>query len=158
MNSTDQAGAGLWAQLMQAPTNRDRAEHVAEFLLDHHGLPLKRGWRLQSDVAAVARMMPTLTDPTKVLRDVSGYVESSLRRMYRCRNMIVHGGTTRGDVLDSTVRVVAPLVGAALDRLVHSHMVVGTEPLDLATRADAAISLVSEPAVGLHVVDVLGNT
>lgn len=89
---------------------------------------------------------------------VSGYVEASLRRMYRCRNVIVHGGATRGDVLVSTLRVVAPLVGATLDRLTHAHLVLGIEPLQLATRADVAISMASDKEMGFDVVDLLGGS
>lgn len=99
-----------------------------------------------------------LDDPAKTLRQVSEYVEASLRRMYRCGNVIVHGGSTRGDVLDSTLRVVAPLVGATLDRLTHAHLVLNIEPLQLATRADVAIAMASDQEMGFHVVDLLGSS
>lgn len=151
-------GQELESRLQAAETNRDRSEIVAEQLRRHHGLPLRRCWRLQSDMAAVARMNNLLADPAKALGQVSGYLEASLRRMYRCRNVIVHGGATRGDVLDSTLRVVAPLVGAALDRLTHAHLVLEIEPLQLATRADVAISMASDQEMGFHVVDLLGGS
>jgi hypothetical protein len=158
VDARGRAGKELAARLDAAATNRDRSEMVAKQLEDVGGLPLKRSWRLQSDVAAVSRMNRVLADPTRVLGQVSGYVEASLRRLYRCRNVIVHGGSTRGDVLDSTLRVVAPLVGATLDRLTHGHLVTGTEPLHLATRADVAISIASDRDMGFHVVDLLGST
>lgn len=151
-------GAELLALLKLANTNRDRSALIAERLRTDGGLPLKRSWRIQSDAAAVRRMNGLLANPGDVLNQVSMYIEMSLRRMYRCRNVIVHGGATRGDVLDATLRVVAPLVGATLDRLTHAHLVQKTEPLHLATRADIAISMASDRAMGPHVVDLLGSS
>jgi hypothetical protein len=158
VDSRGGAGRELAERLEGCGTNRDRGERVAEWLRANGGLPLKRSWRLPSDVAAVTRMNGMLSDPASALREVRGYIEASLRRLYRCRNVIVHGGSTRGDVLDSTLRVVAPLVGATLDRLTHGHLVQGVEPLKLATRADLAIALASDTTMGFHVVDLLGNT
>ncbi|MGZ1491236.1 hypothetical protein [Brevibacterium sediminis] len=146
-----------FAQLKNAKTNRDRSAVIADRLTQESYLPLKRTWRIQSDAAAVTRMKNLLTDPTYSLNQVSGYIEASLRRLYRCRNVIVHGGSTRGDVLDSTLRVAAPLVGATLDRLTHAHLVLMNEPLHLATRADAAIDMASDKDMGLPVVDLLGH-
>ena len=158
VNESKAAGKKLASRLQEVGTNRDRSEIIAAQLRQENGLPLRRSWRFASDVAAVARMNGLLADPAKALRQVSGYVESSFRRMYRCRNVIVHGGSTRGDVLDSTLRVVAPLVGATLDRLTHAHLVLGLEPLQLATRADVAISMASDQEMGFDVVDLLGNS
>jgi hypothetical protein len=158
VDGRNKVGQELASKLQVAKTNRDRSEIVAEQLRRDHGLPLRRSWRFQSDVAAVTRMNHLLADPASALKQVSGYVEASLRRMYRCRNVIVHGGSTRGDVLDSTLRVVAPLVGATLDRLTHAHLVLEIEPLQLATRADVAISVASDQEMGFHVVDLLGGS
>ncbi|MFV8174625.1 hypothetical protein [Mycolicibacterium peregrinum] len=158
VDGRNKSGQELENRLQAVGTNRDRSEIVVKQLRRDHGLPLRRSWRLQSDVAAVTRMNNLLADPAKTLRQVSGYIEASLRRMYRCRNVIVHGGSTRGDVLDSTLRVVAPLVGAALDRLTHAHLVLEIEPLQLATRADVAISMASDQEMGFHVVDLLGGS
>ncbi|GAA2434791.1 hypothetical protein GCM10009856_51910 [Mycolicibacterium llatzerense] len=135
------------------------SRHLAARFLDFTSPKTPWARRLfQSDIAAVARMNSLLADPAKTLKQVSGYVEASRRRMYRCRNVIVHGGSTRGDVLDSTLRVVAPLVGATLDRLTHAHLVLGIEPLQLATRADVAISMASDQKLGSDVVDLLGGS
>lgn len=150
-------GKALAINLGEVATNRDRSEIVARQLRRDKGLPLRRSWRFQSDVAAVARMNDLLADPAKGLKQAGSYIEASLRRMYRCRNVIVHGGSTRGDVLVSTLRVVAPLVGATLDRLTHAHLVLGIEPLQLATRADVAISMASDQEMGFDVVDLLGG-
>lgn len=150
-------GRELSARLDVAETNRDRSQIIADQLRNTGQIPLLRTWRLPSDAAAVTRMNRLLANPTGMLTQVSDYVEGSLRRMYRCRNVIVHGGSTRGDVLDSTLRVVAPLVGATLDRITHAHIVLGIEPLELATRADAAVALASDHSMGPHIVDLLGR-
>lgn len=148
-------GTDLQVRLDRAGTNRDRATIIADQLRAHRGVPLKRSWRHSSDVAAISRMNALLDSPRDVLTRVSGYLEASLRRMYRCRNVIVHGGSTRGDVLDATLRVVAPTVGATLDRLTHAHLVLGTEPLELATRADLAIAMSEDREVGYPISGLL---
>ena len=135
------------ARLDVAETNRDRSQIIADQLRNTGQIPLLRTWRLPSDAAAVTRMNRLLANPTGMLTQVSDYVEGSLRRMYRCRNVIVHGGSTRGDVLDSTLRVVAPLVGATLDRITHAHIVLGI----------AAVALASDHSMGPHIVDLLGS-
>jgi len=102
-------------------------------------------------------MNKLIANPSQQLTEVSGYIEASFRRMYRCRNVIIHGGSTRSDVLERTLRVVAPLVGATLDRLAHAYLALSIEPLKLATRADMAIQLASDPVMGFKLVDLLGN-
>ena len=152
------AGHDLQERLNRALSNRDRSEIVANYLREQGGrLPLKRDWRLRSDVAALQRMNKLLDNPKNTLMQVSNYIEGSFRRMYRCRNVIVHGGSTRGDVLDATLRVASPLVGAALDRLTHARLVLECDPLVLATRANIAIQMASDREMGPHIVDLLGR-
>src|SRR5262249_37778328 len=82
VNERKAAGQKLASRLQEVGTNRDRSEIVAAQLRQDNGLPLRRSWRFGSDVAAVARMNGLLADPAKALKQVSGYVESSFRRMY----------------------------------------------------------------------------
>jgi hypothetical protein len=109
-----------------------------------HSLPLERSWRRANDVAAVARMRALLADRAQVLGRVRRYVEISLRRLYRSRNIILHGGSTGGVALQATLRVTPPLVGAALDRLAHADLVAGVPPLVLASRAELALRMVGD--------------
>lgn len=148
-------GKELVARLDQTTTNRARSEVIATHIREGGNLPLSRSWRIPSDSAAVTRMKKLVSDPSDVLERVSGYMESSFRRLYRCRNVIVHGGSTRGDVLDSSLRVSAPLVGAALDRIVHANISSGATPLMLATSADLSIQLASDSEMGNGLTELL---
>lgn len=58
---------------------------------------------------------------------------------------MVHGGYTEAIALDSALRVVAPLVGVGLDRLVHAQHNGGPDALGLAARAANSIVLVDDP-------------
>jgi hypothetical protein len=69
-------------------------------------------------------------------------IEGSLRRLYRQRNIVLHGGSTQPVALTATLRTAAPLVGAGLDRITHSYLVDGLLPLDLAARAEVNLRLV----------------
>jgi hypothetical protein len=89
-------------------------------------------------------MQELLADRHQVLSRVSRYVEISLRRLYRCRNIVLHGGSTGGIALPATLRVTAPLVGAALDRITHADLVARIPPLVLASRAEIALRMVND--------------
>jgi hypothetical protein len=66
----------------------------------------------------------------------------------------LYGGSTVGVELPATLRVTAPLLGAALDRVTHAYLVGGTSPLSLAARADVALKLVGDD-LGPHGCDLL---
>ncbi|UBU15423.1 hypothetical protein [Nonomuraea gerenzanensis] len=134
----------LAERLDRCASNRERAQVIAAELELGHSLPLERSWRRANDVAAVARMRALLADRTQVLARVRRYVETSLRRLYRSRNIILHGGSTGGVALQATLRVTPPLVGAALDRLAHADLVAGVPPLVLASRAEIALRMVGD--------------
>jgi hypothetical protein len=71
-------------------------------------------------------------------------VNGSLRRLYRQRNIIVHGGTTHNPALAATLRTTAPLIGAGLDRITHAFLTEGVDPLDLASRAQVRLASVAK--------------
>jgi hypothetical protein len=114
-------------------TNRERALRLLEEL---HGNARHPGLKRGSDIAAVHRLRRLIADPRGQLNEVRGHVTESLRRLYRQRNLVLHGGQTQAVALRSAVRTAAPLVGAGFDRLVHGSLVKGQEPLELAARAD----------------------
>jgi hypothetical protein len=134
----------LAERLDRCASNRERASMIATELELGHPLPLERSWRRGSDVATVTRMRALLADRAQVLGRVRRYVEISLRRLYRSRNIILHGGSTGGVALQATLRVTPPLVGAALDRLAHADLVAGVPPLVLASRAELALRMVGD--------------
>lgn len=98
-----------------------------------------------SDIAAEQRMVGLFGSPYEQLSDVRGIFQGAFRRLYRQRNIVVHGGYTEAIALDSALRVAAPLVGAGLDRLVHAQLADGVPPLDLAARAENSLVLVNDP-------------
>jgi hypothetical protein len=98
-----------------------------------------------SDIAAAERMTAVLRAPHQRLKDVCRTFQGAFRRLYRQRNIVVHGGYTQAIALDSALRVAAPLVGVGLDRLVHAQHDRGPDPLGLAARAANSIALVDDP-------------
>lgn len=132
--------------------NRQRAQRLVQWLATKPGRPA-------SDLTATAafeRMQELATAPSITLRRVNGYLRGSFRRLYRQRNIVLHGGSTRSIALAATVRTAGPLVGAALDRLAHGHAVAGAAPLDLASRAELAMRIAGNED-GWRIHDLLGT-
>jgi hypothetical protein len=128
-------------RLQECRTNLQRTDVIAAALSSGAELALASS----SDVAAAARMKAALSAPHQQLADVRRIVQGVFRRLYRQRNIVVHGGNTGAIALDSTLRTAAPLIGAGLDRLVHARLIAGVEPLDLAARAENSLALVGDP-------------
>src|SRR5262249_7221560 len=119
------------ARLRTCTSNRDRAVVIADALGVDVPLALAAG----TDVAAAARMRALVTNPGTTLRDVRETVQRCARRLYRQRNIVLHGGDTQAVALLAALRTAAPLVGVGLDRLTHAYLTAQVEPLDLASRA-----------------------
>lgn len=128
----------LSAQLASAETNRDRAAAVAT-AIEAGRLPATSR---DADTAAVLRMTQLVTSPKRTLAEVRGTVEASLRRLYRQRNIVLHGGSVQSVALRAALRTAAPLVGAGLDRIAHAYLVDQVRPLDLAARADLRLAMI----------------
>lgn len=130
----------LTFELRGMPDNRARAERVAQAILA--GEPL--GLREAASECAIKRMEKLFRAPRAVLLDVQGYATDAVRRLYRNRNLVLHGGQTRAVALSATLRTAAPLVGAGIDRIVHAQATRGEHPLDVAARAAIAIQVADE--------------
>lgn len=91
------------------------------------------------DMAAISRMSRLLNNPSGTLGRVEGYIKGSFRRLYRQRNLVMHGGAVRSLALAPTARTVGPLVGIFMDRISASAHLEGNNPLDAV--AQAAVSL-----------------
>ena len=99
--------------------------------------------------------MKALIDaPKPTLMDVNSHMKTAFRRLYRQRNILMHGGTTGSVALPTALRTAAPLIGAGLDRLTHAVLVEGVGPLQLAARAQLNIDLLAGDD-GRHLVDLL---
>lgn len=150
------ASDALAHTITAATTNQERARRVAE-ALDARGaqaLDFSGASTRYTDWSAAQRMADLVKDPRPVLGEVRSAFRIALRRLYRTRNIILHGGATRGVALEASLRTAAPLVGAGLDRIVHAAYAESLSPLDLAARADLALQLVNGET-GLSVVDLL---
>jgi hypothetical protein len=140
----------LSTQLQGVRRNLDRCHAVAAALSAGQN-PITRD---PSDTAAAQRMSAVLANPHKELGDVRAVFELVLRRLYRQRNIVVHGGTTASVAMEATLRTAAPLVGAGLDRLVHAKLAANVGPLELAARAANSLELVGDD-IGPTVVAML---
>jgi hypothetical protein len=131
--------------------NRERSRRLAEWLASQ---PARPACDLTT-AAAFERTRELVTAPTRTLHRVNGYLRGTFRRLYRQRNIVLHGGSTRSIALAATVRTAGPLVGAALDRLAHGHAVSGIAPLELASRAGLCLRMAGDKD-GWPLHDLLG--
>ena len=123
---------GLSSRLQAASDSEGRALILERHMRD--GLPLN--FSESRSIAAVHRMQNLMADPGSVLPRVVNQLEDSFRRLYRQRNLIVHSGQTSSVALRGTLRTVAPLVGAGVDRIVHANAVRSLDPLMVAAIAE----------------------
>lgn len=137
-------------QLAACRSNRDRAATLGEAI----NTGLSPVFKNASDTAALARMKGLLASPHKVLKDVELHVATAFRRLYRQRNLVLHGGRTDAVALRASLRTAAPLVSAGMDRVAHAWFVEEVAPLELAARASIRLELVGT-TVGLGAVDLL---
>jgi len=140
----------LQGQLRSTTINRERSRLVADALASGRTLALASS----GDQAAEARMRALMAAPRRTLMDVTSAMRTAMRRLYRQRNILLHGGATSSIALLVTLRTAAPLVGAGLDRITHAWLTNAVEPLDLAERAQISLALVGGPD-GPHVCDLL---
>lgn len=136
--------------LAAATTNRERSRIVADTLAAGNALTLSS----PSDSAAQARMKKLVASQRPTLRDIQDHMRTAMRRLYRQRNIVMHGGATSALALEATLRTSAPLVGAGLDRITHAALTDDVDPLALADRAHLRLALAGSPD-GAHIVDLL---
>lgn len=118
--------------------NNDRAKCVAEAILANQALTLG-AW---SDRAMLQRMQNILKNPSEALNDIRKYAQFAFRRLYRQRNLVLHGGKTNAVALRACLRTAIPLIGAGMDRIAHGHYVEKLPPLAIAARAQIALSTI----------------
>lgn len=126
----------LCNELFKLKTNREKAQRIADELVPGKGVALTDA----SDIAAARRMAKLLGNPGTVLRDVRLHATECFRRLYRVRNVILHGGRISPVALEATLRTAPPLVGAGMDRITHAYLVSNRLPLELAARAEIELA------------------
>jgi hypothetical protein len=134
----EKQGGPLADELGVCTTNRERAGLIAKFISSTAGLTLPD----DSDTAAIQRMQQVLADPFEALRDIQNHVAIAFRRLYRMRNLVLHGGKTDAVGLAATLSTAAPLVGAGMDRVAHAWFVESVHPMELAARAQIGLATV----------------
>jgi hypothetical protein len=130
--------------------NRGRCEIVARSLLEGEAIASSG----VADEAAIERARRILNKPAEALQDVQTHVSLAFRRVYRQRNLVLHGGKTDAVALRTCLRTAAPLVGAGMDRLAHGYYVQHVLPLVTAARARIALTLTG-PHNAIGVIDLL---
>lgn len=136
-------------KLKDIEENRDRAALVAQAIASGNIPTLDE----PSDEAAFERMRVLLASPSDKLADIQIHATDAFRRLYRQRNLVLHGGKTSAVALRASLRTAAPLVGAGVDRIVHGRYVDRLHPLELAARA--RLALVTAGADPADCVDLL---
>jgi hypothetical protein len=117
-------------QLGAAASNRARCEMLADALMADVTLSFGGA----GDRVAITQVRRILAAPFESLRALQSDAVDALRRLYRMRNLIVHGARTRGIAIAASLRSAAPLVGEGLDRIAHAWIVDGVEPRVLVAR------------------------
>jgi hypothetical protein len=109
-----------------------------------------------SDTAALARLKAIAGAPADVLGRVASYVGDTFKRLYRQRNLVLHAGRSNSVAMLPTLRGAPPLVGAAIDRIVHAALQpYPIAPDDLVARARIRLHLAGTTAEA-DLVDLLG--
>lgn len=127
------------AHISQAPNNRERSRHLAQMIINN-SLPTMSGL---SDQAAVKRLKKLLSNPNPELAIIKDSISDSFHRLYRQRNLILHGGRLDSVALTASLRTVAKLAGAGMDRITHGHYMQGLKPLELVAKANLSLALAS---------------
>lgn len=139
-----------FAALAGVDVNRDRCRILATMILEER-IPVLPS---VADQAAVARMKKLLANPRVELQTIKDMISESFHRLYRQRNLILHGGRLDSVALTASLRTVAKLAGAGMDRITHGHYVQRLRPLELVAKANLALAMVSRD-VPLGCVDLL---
>lgn len=128
-------------ELASFETNRERAERVLTAIREEEPMGLVS----LAERLAVQRMHKLTRAPRRELLAVREHAGDALRRLYRQRNLVVHGGLTAGFGLSAALRTAAPLVGAGLDRVTHASLTSDRSPLEIAARARLEVERADMP-------------
>lgn len=128
-------GDSLSARFAECESNRERAQAFLERLAEENDPSLLE----PSNRLAQKRAEKLMRNPRSGLTAIQHQAAASFRRLYRQRNLVVHGGQISGVALAATLRTVAPIAGAGLDRITHASLTQGQPPLDLSAKARIGI-------------------
>lgn len=136
--------------LARQTSNRERSRLLAEMIIQDQLPEMPR----LADQAAVVRLKKLFRDPAEELKTIRELVANSFYRLYRQRNLVLHAGRLDSVALPASLRTIAKLAGAGLDRITHGHYVQGLQPLELVARANLALATIAKDKP-LDCVDLL---
>lgn len=128
-------GDNLGTQLSACESNRERAQAFLDRLAGDNDPVLTK----PTDRLAQKRTEKLMRNPRDGLTAIQHQAAASFRRLYRQRNLVVHGGQVSGVALAASLRTVAPIAGAGLDRITHASLTREQPPLDLSAKARIGI-------------------
>ena len=128
---------GFAERLRGVDENRRRCDIVADALTTG---TLAANGLAGSVSATAARTLRMLREPRRTLLRVQEHAVSAFRRLYRQRNMVLHGARMDAVALRASLRTAAPLVGAGIDRIIHAHYVGNVAALPLTAQAQVALA------------------
>jgi hypothetical protein len=126
---------GIGQSLKECTTNRERAQIFLDRLASQDDSMLMK----LPDRLAQKRTEKLIRNPRGGLLAIQRQAAASFRCLYRQRNLVVHGGQISGEALAATLRTVAPIIGAGLDRVTHASLTSEQPPLDVAAKARIGI-------------------
>lgn len=129
----------ICAELEEEHTNRERSRIMGELILERRLPEMTR----ITDQAAVARLSKLFANPKRELQIIRDAIGESFHRLYRQRNLILHGGRLDSVALSASLRTAAKLAGAGMDRITHGHYVQDLRPLELVAKANLALAVMS---------------
>ncbi len=91
------------------------------------------------DGLAIGRVRPALSNPRAEVEKITDILTREFTRLYRKRNMIVHGAQIQESSLHSLSETLAPLIGAGIDRVVHVGLKFEVPPIELSAIADSRL-------------------
>lgn len=129
-----------YLDLKNAQSNKQRCQILAEMILQDN-IP---NMRLKTDTASLDRLKKLLDQPQSQLRTIQAEISDSFHRLYRQRNLILHGARLDSVSLMASLRTVSKLAGAGLDRITHSYYAQNIKPQELVSKANLAIATLDE--------------
>jgi hypothetical protein len=98
--------------LGERETNIERAKLFQMLAINRPDLTLTNA----TDNLALQRVRPALLNARQEVTNIAEILTREFTRLYRKRNMVVHGGQIRGAYLHSISETLTPLIGAGIDR------------------------------------------
>lgn len=132
---------------------REKCQMMMAAILDPHEIV---EFKDPSHNVALIRLENLAATPKRELTAIKERATRSFRRLYRHRNLLLHGGLRDAAGVGRSLDAVSPIVGAGLDRLAHAWLAEKVDPLALSARARLEMQLLGS-GDGSDLIDLLGD-